>query len=72
MIKILVQEPSSEGIDSTPFEILVPAIPRRGDSFNTASGGSYSVANVSFREEKNRTYSVLILLTENDAVRVRE
>ena len=64
MIKILVQEPSAGGVDATPFEILVPAVPRRGDSFDVR-GGFYTVMHVSFKQMQNGSVSVLVFLGEN-------
>lgn len=63
MIKITVQEPTRGGVDCTPMEVLVPAVPKKGDGFRLNGGAYYIVSHVEFRQETNNTCSVLVLLS---------
>jgi hypothetical protein len=66
MIKITVQLPPRGvgGITPTPFEVSVPAIPRDGDGFRTSGGELFEVSGVYFQEERNKTCSIVVLLSD--------
>ena len=64
MIKALIQLPGNL-ITPTPFEVLVPVVPKVGDSFRTTDGDLYSVGGICFRQEHgSKDCSLIVCLSE--------
>jgi hypothetical protein len=68
MIKVAIQEPLEGGIERTPYEALLPAVPRVGDGFITVEGRRFDVAHVCFRQESERLCSVQVVLAHCDGL----
>ena len=61
MIKILVHIPQAD-VELSPFEVLVPEIPRRGDSFRTGDRELFNVSHVCFEHVGGQSCSVHVFL----------
>jgi hypothetical protein len=61
MIKVLIQLPG-ELISPTPFEVLVSAVPKEGDSFRARDGELYRVCDICFRQGEGQVCSIIVSL----------
>jgi hypothetical protein len=60
MIKVLLQELNV--VESTPSEVLLPALPRPNDEYVGTDGRLFTVINVRFRQDNERSCSIVVYL----------